>query len=92
MNRQSRGRSGFTLVELLVVIAITTVKIAGSLVAPHVTDNPELVAGYLGAANGLGFLAGAMLNGLIIGAWKLIPGRRYGFGRRSGVRIAASSS
>jgi uncharacterized membrane protein YoaK (UPF0700 family) len=28
----------------------------------------------------LGFLAGAVLNGLIIGAWKLIPGRRYGFG------------
>jgi uncharacterized membrane protein YoaK (UPF0700 family) len=26
----------------------------------------------------LGFLAGAALNGIIVGAWKLIPGRRYG--------------
>jgi uncharacterized membrane protein YoaK (UPF0700 family) len=26
----------------------------------------------------LGFLMGAALNGIIIGAWKLIPGRRYG--------------
>lgn len=26
----------------------------------------------------LGFLVGAALNGIIIGAWKLIPGRRYG--------------
>ncbi len=26
----------------------------------------------------LGFLTGAALNGIIIGAWKLIPGRRYG--------------
>ncbi len=26
----------------------------------------------------LGFLLGAALNGIIIGAWKLIPGRRYG--------------
>jgi uncharacterized membrane protein YoaK (UPF0700 family) len=25
-----------------------------------------------------GFLAGAALNGMIVGAWKLIPGRRYG--------------
>lgn len=26
----------------------------------------------------LGFVAGAMLSGLIVGAWKLIPGRSYG--------------
>ena len=26
----------------------------------------------------LGFVAGAALNGMIVGAWKLIPGRRYG--------------
>ncbi len=26
----------------------------------------------------LGFLLGAALNGVIVGAWKLIPGRRYG--------------
>ncbi|MFN8229193.1 MAG: murein biosynthesis integral membrane protein MurJ [Mycobacterium sp.] len=49
-------------IPILIVIAITTVKIAASLAAPHVTDNPELVAGYLGAANGLGFLAGAVLG------------------------------
>ncbi len=27
-------------------------KIVASLLAPHLTDDPELVAGYLGAANG----------------------------------------
>ena len=29
---------------------------------PHITDNPDLVAGYLGLANGLGFLAGAIVG------------------------------
>jgi len=47
---------------ILIIVAITSVKIAASLVAPHVTDNPELVAGFLGSANGLGFLAGAILG------------------------------
>ena len=51
---------------ILIIVAITIVKIAGSLAAPHLTDDPELVAGYLGAANGLGFLAGAVLGHLLL--------------------------
>lgn len=53
-------------IPILVIIAITTVKILGSLAAPKVTDNPELVAGFLGAANGLGFVAGAILGHLLL--------------------------
>src|ERR1700722_11984353 len=45
-------------IPIVIIIIITTVKIAGSLLAPHITGNPDLVAGYLGLANGLGFLAG----------------------------------
>jgi len=51
---------------ILIIIAITVVKIAMSLIAPHLTNDPELVAGYLGAANGLGFLAGALLGHLLL--------------------------
>ncbi|OHU81911.1 murein biosynthesis integral membrane protein MurJ, partial [Mycobacterium talmoniae] len=47
---------------ITIVVVITTVKIIASLIAPHVTDNPDLVAGYLGLANGLGFLAGAVVG------------------------------
>ncbi|MGO9033739.1 murein biosynthesis integral membrane protein MurJ [Mycobacterium sp.] len=49
-------------IPIVIIIIITTVKIAGSLLAPHITDNPDLVAGYLGLANGLGFLAGAIVG------------------------------
>jgi putative peptidoglycan lipid II flippase len=51
---------------ILIIVAITAVKIAASLLAPHLTDNKELVAGYLGAANGVGFLAGAVLGYLLL--------------------------
>jgi len=47
-------------IPIAIIVVITTVKIAASLVAPHLTSNPDLVAGYLGLANGLGFLAGAV--------------------------------
>lgn len=47
---------------IIIIIVITSVKIAGSLLAPHVTANRDLVAGYLGLANGLGFLAGAIVG------------------------------
>ncbi|GBE63971.1 putative peptidoglycan biosynthesis protein MviN [Mycobacterium sp. MFM001] len=47
---------------IVIIVVITTVKVAGSLLAPYVTDNRELVAGYLGLANGLGFLAGAIVG------------------------------
>ncbi len=47
---------------IIVILVITAVKIAASVAAPHVTSNPELVAGFLGMANGLGFLAGAVVG------------------------------
>ena len=47
-------------IPIAIIVVITVVKIAGSLVAPHLTDNPDLVAGYLGLANGVGFVAGAI--------------------------------
>jgi len=47
---------------ILLIVVITIVKVAASLAAPYLTDDPELVAGYLGLANGLGFLAGATVG------------------------------
>ena len=47
---------------IVIILVITAVKITGSLLAPHVTHDPKLVAGYLGFANGLGFLAGAIIG------------------------------
>ncbi len=47
---------------IVIILVITAVKISGSLLAPHVTHDPKLVAGYLGLANGLGFLAGAVVG------------------------------
>ena len=49
-------------IPIVIIVIITTVKIAGSLLAPHLTNDPDLVAGYLGLANGLGFLAGAIVG------------------------------
>lgn len=49
-------------IPIVIIVVITTVKVVGSLLAPYVTDNHELVAGYLGLANGLGFLAGAIVG------------------------------
>ena len=53
-------------IPIAIIVIITTVKIAASLVAPHLTDRPELVAGYLGLANGLGFLAGAVAGYVLL--------------------------
>lgn len=47
---------------IVIIVVITTVKIIASLLAPHLTENRDLVAGYLGLANGLGFLAGATVG------------------------------
>ncbi len=47
---------------IVVILVITAVKIAGSVLAPHLTNDPQLVAGFLGLANGLGFLAGAVVG------------------------------
>lgn len=51
---------------ILIIVAITAVKIAASLLAPHLTHDPELVAGYLGTANGVGFIAGAIMGHLLL--------------------------
>ncbi len=59
---------------ILVIIVITGVKIAASLAAPHLTDDRELVAGYLGLANGVGFLAGAMVGYILLRANLNPPG------------------
>ena len=68
---------------IVIIVVITTVKIAGSLLAPHLTDNPDLVAGYLGLANGLGFLAGA-IAGYFLLRNALRPTRRPPARRRGG--------
>ena len=61
---------------ILIIVAITAVKIVTSLLAPRVTNDPELVAGYLGAANGLGFVAGAALGHLLLRRSLHPPGGR----------------
>ncbi|SEB17671.1 MULTISPECIES: murein biosynthesis integral membrane protein MurJ [unclassified Mycobacterium] len=53
-------------IPIVLIVVITVVKIAGSLIAPHLTDDRELVAGYLGMANGLGFLAGATVGYVLL--------------------------
>ncbi len=51
---------------IVIIVVITTVKIAASLLVPHVIADRELVAGYLGLANGLGFVAGAVVGYLLL--------------------------
>jgi len=53
---------------IILIVVITVVKIAASLVAPFLTSDPDLVAGYLGTANGLGFLAGAAVGHVMLRA------------------------
>ncbi|MGX9788779.1 murein biosynthesis integral membrane protein MurJ [Mycobacterium sp. MMS18-G62] len=59
---------------IALIVVITTVKIAASLTAPYLTDDPQLVAGYLGLANGLGFLAGATVGYFLLRASLNPPG------------------
>ncbi len=61
---------------IIVIVVITAVKIAASLAAPHLTDDRELVAGYLGLANGIGFLAGAIVGYILLRANLKPPGGR----------------
>ncbi len=51
---------------ILLILVITTVKIAGSLAVPHLTGDAQLVAGLLGLANGVGFLAGAIVGYVLL--------------------------
>jgi putative peptidoglycan lipid II flippase len=61
---------------ILLIVVITSVKIIASVATPHLTDDPELVAGYLGLANGLGFLAGAVVGHVVLRANLKPPGGR----------------
>ncbi|MFZ0903833.1 MAG: lipid II flippase MurJ, partial [Mycobacterium sp.] len=63
-------------IPIVIIVIITTVKIGASLLAPHVTNNPDLVAGYLGLANGLGFLAGAIVGYYLLRNTLRPPGGR----------------
>lgn len=51
---------------IVIILVITAIKIVGSVAAPHLTHDPKLVAGYLGLANGIGFLAGAIIGYLLL--------------------------
>ncbi|OBH35689.1 murein biosynthesis protein MurJ [Mycobacterium intracellulare] len=51
---------------IVIILVITAVKILGSVLAPHLTDDPKLVAGFLGMANGVGFLTGALVGYLLL--------------------------
>ena len=51
---------------IVLIVVITVVKVIGSLLAPHATRDPAMVAGYLGLANGLGFLAGAIVGYILL--------------------------
>lgn len=53
-------------IPIAIIVVITAVKIAASVIAPHLTETPDLVAAYLGLANGLGFLAGAVVGHLLL--------------------------
>lgn len=61
---------------IVIIVVITTVKILGSLAAPHLTSNPDMVAGFLGLANGLGFFAGAVMGHLLLRRRLRPPDRR----------------
>ncbi|WP_459610504.1 murein biosynthesis integral membrane protein MurJ [Corynebacterium urogenitale] len=45
-----------------IIAGITTTKLALAFVAPHIAAEPRLVVVLLGAANGFGFLAGAIIG------------------------------
>ena len=84
---------------IAIIVVITTVKVAASLVVQqlaehHVIANPEMVAGYLGLANGLGFLAGAIAGYLLLRPALNPPGGLYSADtvRTVLVTIAASLS
>ncbi|MCF6389822.1 murein biosynthesis integral membrane protein MurJ [Mycobacterium sp. MBM] len=61
---------------IVLILVITAVKIAASVAVPHLVADPGMVAGYLGLANGLGFLAGASVGYLVLRANLNPPGGR----------------
>jgi putative peptidoglycan lipid II flippase len=78
---------------IVVILVITGVKIAGSVLAPHVTSDPKLVAGYLGLANGLGFLAGAIVGYYLLRR-ALLPrgGQLIGAGEARTILVTTAAS
>jgi putative peptidoglycan lipid II flippase len=80
-------------IPIAIIVVITIVKIAASLVAPHLTDNPDLVAGYLGLANGLGFLAGAVAGYVLLrNALRPNGGHLLGVAEVRTILVAATAS
>lgn len=59
---------------IVLILVITAVKIAASVAVPRLVADPGMVAGYLGLANGLGFLAGATIGYLVLRANLNPPG------------------
>lgn len=51
---------------IVIIVVITTVKVIGSLLAPYLTGDRQLVAGFLGLANGVGFAAGAIVGYILL--------------------------
>lgn len=51
---------------IVIIVVVTTVKVIASLAAPALTDDPDLVAGLLGTANGIGFVAGAVVGHILL--------------------------
>lgn len=78
---------------IVIILVITAVKILGSVLAPHLTDDPKLVAGFLGLANGVGFLAGAII-GYILLRRTLLPagGHLIGVGEVRTILVTLTAS
>jgi putative peptidoglycan lipid II flippase len=78
---------------IVIILVITAVKIAGSVLAPHLTGDPKLVAGFLGLANGVGFLAGAIVGYLLL-RHTLLPsgGHLLGVGAVRTILVATAAS
>ncbi|WP_406813326.1 lipid II flippase MurJ [Mycobacterium sp. M23085] len=78
---------------IVIILVITAVKILGSVLAPHLTGDPKLVAGYLGLANGAGFLAGAVI-GYVLLRRTLLPagGHLVGVGEIRTILVTLTAS
>ncbi|HWE91543.1 MAG TPA: lipid II flippase MurJ, partial [Pseudonocardiaceae bacterium] len=78
---------------IVIILVITAVKILGSVLAPHLTDDPKLVAGFLGLANGVGFLAGAVI-GYVLLRRTLLPtgGHLIGVGELRTILVTLTAS
>ncbi len=63
------------------------------MLAPHVTSDPKLVAGFLGLANGIGFLIGAIVGYLLL-RHTLLPagGHLIGVGEMRTILVTLTAS